>query len=116
MSTTAHASSARSGDSEQSAPEPVCPRCKGLVYRIPRRFPDRVLSFFVPVQRYRCRSWACRWEGNLRLTEDSLPVGRRGKVYEGRSRPLEPSRMSPTVPAEKLPQSAVEAIEGKRRL
>jgi hypothetical protein len=38
------------------------------VNRIRRRFVDRVLSLFYPVHRYHCRSFACHWEGNLRVT------------------------------------------------
>lgn len=47
--------------------EPHCPYCNGPVIRIRRRFVDRVLSVFMPVQRYRChmKGWGCDWEGNL---------------------------------------------------
>jgi len=43
-----------------------CPLCHGTMNRIPRRFVDLVLSMFIPVRRYRCRSFDCDWEGNLR--------------------------------------------------
>ncbi len=43
-----------------------CPECHGPLDRIPRRFIDRVSSLFTPTQRYRCRGFSCRWEGNLR--------------------------------------------------
>lgn len=46
----------------------TCPKCSGLVYRIPRRFIDRCLSLFVHVYRYRCLSADCGWEGNLPRT------------------------------------------------
>ncbi|MBS1138680.1 MAG: hypothetical protein H6R13_133 [Proteobacteria bacterium] len=42
-----------------------CPLCHGSMNRIPRRFVDLVTSIFSPVQRYRCRSMKCDWEGNL---------------------------------------------------
>jgi hypothetical protein len=44
-----------------------CPLCHSSINRIPRRFVDLVLSLFTPVQRYRCRSFSCDWEGNLRV-------------------------------------------------
>lgn len=49
------------------AHEQVCPHCNGPVERVRRRFLDRILSLFSPVQRYRCRAkgWDCDWEGNL---------------------------------------------------
>lgn len=49
------------------AHERVCPHCNGPVIRVRRRFIDRLLSLFLPVQRYRCRmkGWGCDWEGNL---------------------------------------------------
>jgi hypothetical protein len=47
---------------------PVCPECHSDLNRIPRRAIDRVLSFFYPVHRYKCRSFVCNWEGNLRYT------------------------------------------------
>lgn len=42
-----------------------CPLCHSSTNRIPRRFVDLVLSLYTPVQRYRCRSMRCDWEGNL---------------------------------------------------
>lgn len=46
----------------------VCPRCKGPVDRVRRRFFDRLVSLVRPVRRYRCRAkgWDCDWEGTLR--------------------------------------------------
>ena len=44
----------------------ACPRCDGAVIRMPRRFVDRLVSIVVPVHRFRCRSFGCNWEGNLR--------------------------------------------------
>jgi hypothetical protein len=40
-----------------------CPRCGGTVHRVHRRWGDRVLSWFVPVRRYRCSKGGCRWCG-----------------------------------------------------
>lgn len=51
----------------------ACPRCKGSVYRVPRRFVDLLLSIFVPVRRYRCDEMGCYWEGNLRVAQPSPP-------------------------------------------
>lgn len=47
---------------------PVCPDCHSTLNRVPRRFIDRLLSLVYPVHRYRCRSFDCNWEGNLRYT------------------------------------------------
>ena len=44
-----------------------CPECGGPLSRVPRRLVDRVLSLVRPVQRYRCRNFACRWVGNIPL-------------------------------------------------
>jgi hypothetical protein len=42
------------------------------VTRVPRRFVDVLLSAFVPLRRYRCRSLDCGWEGNLRVKRHPL--------------------------------------------
>ena len=54
--------------SGHAAQDRVCPICHGPVDRVRRRFVDRLISFFKPIHRYRCRSkgWGCDWEGNLR--------------------------------------------------
>jgi hypothetical protein len=46
----------------------MCPHCKGRVERVRRRTFDRIVSWIIPVRRYRCRrkGWGCDWEGNLR--------------------------------------------------
>lgn len=44
-----------------------CPWCNGDVYRVRRRMVDRFTSVLSPRQRYRCVSWACRWEGTIRV-------------------------------------------------
>jgi hypothetical protein len=44
-----------------------CPVCGHAAYRVPRRWVDRLTHLFRPVQRYRCRSMRCGWEGNRSL-------------------------------------------------
>jgi len=44
-----------------------CPDCGGPTSRIPRRLIDRAVSLLRPMQRYRCRSFACQWVGNFPL-------------------------------------------------
>lgn len=53
-----------------------CPQCNGPVERIRRRILDRIVSWIMPVYRYRCRmkGWGCDWEGNLRTKRHSLPM------------------------------------------
>jgi predicted RNA-binding Zn-ribbon protein involved in translation (DUF1610 family) len=48
----------------------TCPECSEQVHRVRRRFIDRVISLFKPVQRYRCLSPSCGWEGNMAMTPD----------------------------------------------
>jgi hypothetical protein len=45
----------------------ACPVCAGYLIQIRRRAPDRLLSRFVLMHRYRCPDFACQWEGNLRV-------------------------------------------------
>lgn len=52
----------------------TCPRCNGSAYRIHRRFVDLLMSMFITVSRYRCRSMDCGWEGNLRVKRHRLLV------------------------------------------
>jgi hypothetical protein len=40
-----------------------CPRCGGPIHRVHRRWGDRVVSWFIPVRRYRCSKRECRWCG-----------------------------------------------------
>lgn len=40
-----------------------CPRCGGDLYRIHRRWSDRLLNVLIPVRRYRCKDQACGWHG-----------------------------------------------------
>lgn len=44
-----------------------CPVCHGTTNRIPRGFLDLLISLFTPVQRYRCRTFGCEWEGIIRV-------------------------------------------------
>ncbi|HJV27919.1 MAG TPA: hypothetical protein VJ673_19715 [Aromatoleum sp.] len=57
-------------DTSDSTGGRTCPRCKGSVYRIPRRLIDLLLSTVVPTHRYRCDTMGCNWEGNLRVARD----------------------------------------------
>ena len=41
----------------------ACPMCGGDLRRCHRHWSDRVLSLLVPVNRYRCKSTECQWEG-----------------------------------------------------
>ncbi len=50
-----------------------CPKCSGDLFRIRRRLIDRVKSLFVPVQRYSCQRFSCKWEGNLPATRSDSP-------------------------------------------
>lgn len=53
---------------------PVCPHCDSPLFRIRRRPADRLLSIFIPVQRYRCSArnedLTCTWEGVFRVQYD----------------------------------------------
>jgi hypothetical protein len=48
--------------------------CGGQFVRVHRRFADRLLSLFNPVQRYRCTNHLCRHEAILRMNP---PLGQR---------------------------------------
>jgi len=51
-----------------TAPELLqCPLCQGRLSRIPRRPIDKLISRVSYRQRYRCASYTCGWEGNLRM-------------------------------------------------
>lgn len=52
----------------------ACPRCNGPAYRVPRRLVDLLMSIFISVNRYRCRSMSCGREGNLRVKRHPLLV------------------------------------------
>ena len=44
---------------------PNCPLCGGLLIRTSRRPIDRILSIVTPLQRFRCPSFNCQFEGNV---------------------------------------------------
>jgi hypothetical protein len=45
-----------------------CPKCGGALIRVHRRPLDRLQSVVLPVRRFRCDAFHCRYEGNLRRT------------------------------------------------
>lgn len=51
-----------------------CPHCGTPAIRIPRRLVDLLISMFVAVNRYRCDSSECGWEGNVRVKRHPLLV------------------------------------------
>jgi len=61
-----------------STPRPsykyTCPVCNGPVYRVRRRFIDKLLCLFIHVRRYKCFSPFCAWEGTL-LTKPGDSMG-----------------------------------------
>ena len=48
-----------------------CPKCAGVLVRVPRRLIDRVTSIFSPVKRYYCPLFSCQWKGNLSSEQNS---------------------------------------------
>jgi transposase-like protein len=50
-----------------------CPLCTAFLIRVKRRTRDRLISLFVPLERYRCLDFSCNWEGNLRAERSSRP-------------------------------------------
>ena len=46
--------------------QPPCPECHGATQRVWRRPVDRLSAFLMPTRRYRCQSFQCQWEGNIR--------------------------------------------------
>jgi hypothetical protein len=72
MNTFPAAGGDRPDEAGYPPPACTCPHCNGAVTRVPRRFVDVLLSAFVPVRRYRCRSLDCGWEGNLRVKRHPL--------------------------------------------
>jgi len=62
--------------SGHSSRERVCPRCNSPVERVRRRILDRLVSWIMPVHRYRCRmkGWGCDWEGNLRTKRHTSTI------------------------------------------
>jgi hypothetical protein len=80
----------RAGQTSEAASH-VCPVCQGLVLRIGRRPVDKLTSLFAPVQRYRCETFSCGWEGNFRVANagDDEPASRTGD----RLKPVRPASM-----------------------
>jgi transposase-like protein len=52
-----------------------CPLCAAFLIRVKRRTRDRLISLFVPLERYRCLDFSCNWEGNLRAERSSRSSG-----------------------------------------
>jgi hypothetical protein len=52
-----------------------CPKCSGRIHRVHRDAVDRLISFYVPVRRYRCANAQCGWHG-LRVGAGHGPVSR----------------------------------------
>ena len=67
-----------------SLDRPACPCCHGALRRVQRRPIDRLLSYWVPVRRYRCRAIACDWAGTLRDSRFALAPGDERRHYEKR--------------------------------
>ena len=64
----------RNAETSNTASACACPRCQGSAYRVPRRLVDWLMSRFVWINRYRCRSMVCGWEGNLRVSRRPLLI------------------------------------------
>lgn len=66
----------------------TCPLCHGRVVRVWRRPFDRLISLFVPLQRYHCEAFSCQWEGNFRAPAGADgPANRRTGLHAGYGRP-----------------------------
>ncbi len=78
---------------------PTCPRCSAAVFRVSRRLIDVLISIFVPVRRFRCRSMNCGWEGNFRDKRLYLLSPAQGQCNgDNKYHLLESSRMGGGVP------------------
>ncbi|MBP6850872.1 MAG: hypothetical protein KA164_04675 [Rhodoferax sp.] len=63
---------------------PPCPQCKGPTIRVARRQVDRLSTWMVSARRYRCQSFQCQWEGNVRLKSAGIaPVAAQQWADEG---------------------------------
>ena len=80
-----------------------CPLCNAALLRTARRPMDRFLSRFVAVQRYRCVSFTCQWEGNFR-TSSVVRAGNGKMTGASKSTSLSPLNDTPAPP---LPRSFV---------
>ena len=87
-------SSARSRERRLILSSIPCPRCCGILVRIPRRGIDKLASLLSPVKRFQCGYFACQWTGNLALprqasvsygsvSPDALPGGMPAAVPKG---------------------------------
>jgi hypothetical protein len=71
----------------------ACPLCAGPTDRVARRWWHRLLSWWLPVKRFQCRSLACGWDGVLHGPPGRGPWRRKATQH----RPvLQPSRLGPT--------------------
>ena len=59
----------------------ACPCCASDLFRVQRRWIDRLISLYLPVHRYRCIGPGCGWIGNL----CARPLGDFGRT-DGTSR------------------------------
>lgn len=85
-----------------SALGPTCPRCKAPVFRVSRRLVDVLISVFLPVRRYRCRSMSCGWEGNFRVKGlYSMAAGQGQRYGDSQYHLIESSQMGRDAPPEK---------------
>lgn len=66
----------------------LCPHCLGSLSRVRRDLLDRLISVFVPVRRYRCPTMRCEWEGLLRISRVTPPVGDSIRRYRYRVKAL----------------------------
>ena len=81
------------------SPGRMCPRCNAPVFRVSRRLVDVLISVFVPLRRYRCRSMNCGWEGNFRDKGlYSLDPAQGQRYGNNKYHLLESSRMGRGVP------------------
>jgi hypothetical protein len=55
--------------------QPSCPECQGATLRIWRRPVDRLSALLMPSRRYRCQSFQCQWEGNIRQRPRAMSSG-----------------------------------------
>ena len=80
----------------------ACPLCSGVTERVSRHFIDRLLSLFMPVSRYRCRSSSCTWEGALRPRSSQAPA-----------KTPSPRRRRPMLEASRLAGSAAGTLKSR---
>lgn len=59
----------------------ACPQCRGSVHRMHRRPLDRLRSFVSPVHRFRCETFGCGWEGNVRISPQEFEASERMPLH-----------------------------------